>query len=93
VLGKTIVRALKRYYLDLFNKSNNFKSFGQKLKNESFYRLVTEFTFSYFQESGKLEEARRSYDVNFDDLTFFVGMMVSTAHIKYHIKSAKWKKF
>lgn len=28
VLGKTIVRALKRYYLELFNKSNDFKSFG-----------------------------------------------------------------
>lgn len=28
VLGKTIVRALKRYYLELFNKSNDFKSYG-----------------------------------------------------------------
>ena len=28
VLGKTMVRSLKRYYLDLFNGSNNFKSFG-----------------------------------------------------------------
>lgn len=63
------------------------------MKNESFYRLVTEFTELYFLDSGKLEAARRNYDVNFDDLTFFVGMMVSTAHIKYHLTSAKRKRF
>lgn len=28
VLGKTMVRSLKRFYLDLFNSSNSFKSFG-----------------------------------------------------------------
>lgn len=55
------------------------------MKNESFYRLVSEFTYIHFMESGKLEIARRTHDIIFDDLTFFVGMMVSTAHIKYHL--------
>jgi hypothetical protein len=92
VLGKTMVRSLKRYYLDLFNGSNNFKNYGQKSKNEQFYPLVKEFSGEQFTLSGKAEQAIKTHEVTMEDLTFFVGMMVSTAHIKKHVTNAKRKK-
>ena len=84
-----MVRSLKRYYLELFNASNDFKRFGQKSKNEQFYGLVQQFTQERFADTGLAAEAETTHGVSLDQLTFYVGMMVSTAHIKRHVSTPR----
>ena len=90
VLGKTMVRSLKRYYLKEFSDHNDFKSYSQKAKTEKFYSTVEQFVKDRLLKTSRFDPARDG--VTEEDLTFFVAMMISTAHIKRHVINPKREK-
>lgn len=91
VLGKTMVRSMKRFYLQQFLDSNDFKTFSQKQKKEQFFTLVQDFVKENFIATGKADQAKK-FNISVDDLVFYIGMMVSTAHIKRHLQNPSRKQ-
>ena len=54
---------------------------------------MQEFSDEQFLHSGRFELAHKLHGIEYDDLTFYLGMMVSTAHIKYHLTTATRKRY
>ena len=54
---------------------------------------MQDFADQQFLHSGRSEEAKKVHGIEYEDLTFYLGMMVSTAHIKYHLTTAVRKRY
>ena len=83
VVNKTILRSLKRYYLNEFDSVTGFSSLSDKEKFANFHDLVRTFV------TKELESTNGLTSEEIEDTIFFFGSMISHIHMRRGIKISK----
>ncbi|CAI2372384.1 unnamed protein product [Moneuplotes crassus] len=83
VVNKTILRAMKRYYLTEFDSLYDFSSLSDKEKFQQFHELVRKYVT---QEMGICENLTTA---ELEDTILFFGSMISHIHMRRGITVSK----
>ena len=91
VVNKTLLRSLKKYFTEQFNKKVNFTVLNPNQKYTQFKALLTQFVNDYYQDYFI------GSDPNFkelqEDVFYYIGIMIYPNLIKRYLKKRKYIKF